>query len=155
MKSGHFPDYHEPTISFMPTYPVHRTQFKQYLNRKKIAYTDRILFKNNSNFELEEMTYNGLHDVLGSDHRPVVRALSIKNWSQPQFAIASRLLDPSSPVLGFGRLDIQLVDALWLDFSKIGLVTKFDFNEMTSDIWLRISFFDANIDTQTSPIIYS
>lgn len=131
----------------MPTYPVHRTKFREYLNSKKIAYTDRVLFKNNSNFEVEEMTYNGLHDVLGSDHRPVVRALAIKNWSAPQFAVASKLLDPTFPVLGFGKLDIQLVDVMWLDFSKIGMVTKFDFHEMTTDIWLRVSFYDANLDT--------
>ena len=35
------------------------------------------------------------------------------------------------------------------------MITKFDFCDMVSDIWLRVSFYDMNLDTQTSPIIYS
>ena len=101
MKEGNFPNYTEPKISFMPTFKVLRNE-KSYISKEKRAFTDRILFKNNSNFEVEEDLYNGLHEVFGSDHRPVVRALTIKDFKQPTFAEINKLLDIQNPVQGYG-----------------------------------------------------
>ena len=71
-----------------------------YINKKNQApsYCDRILFKNNSTFEVIGEFYKGRHDIFGSDHRPVQRSLTIKNFKQPVYADIQKLLNMDNPV---------------------------------------------------------
>jgi hypothetical protein len=47
---GHYPDYHEPKIEFMPTYKLDDFNNEVYVNKKNQcpSYTDRILYKCNT-----------------------------------------------------------------------------------------------------------
>jgi len=93
---GNFPDYHEPRIDFLPSYKM-SSDSKEYINKKEQppSYCDRVLYKNNSSLEVEEDFYACLHDVLGSDHRPVQLGLTIKDFKQPEFGDLTKLLDRS------------------------------------------------------------
>ena len=42
-----------------------------------------------------------------------------------------------------------------LKLDEISKINKFDFSEMTQPLSLRVSFFDASLDTVSSPINYS
>lgn len=77
--SPKYPNYFEPQINFLPTYK--RNEYdNQYINKKSQApsYCDRVLFKNNTGFPYLLNYYHCLDDVLGSDHRPVVLSLTLK-----------------------------------------------------------------------------
>ena len=54
-----------------------------------------------------------------------------------------------------GVLDIQMVCINMLNLDEISKINKFDFSEMTQPLQLRVSFFDASLDTVSSPINYS
>ena len=84
---GHFPNYIEPTIDFLPSYKM-SSEIDTYINKKNQApsYTDRVLYKNNSSNVVEQNYYKCLHNVFGSDHRPVQLSLTIKDFKQPDFA---------------------------------------------------------------------
>ena len=84
-----------------------------------------------------------------------MRTLAIKNWNIPQFANESKLINIASPIQGYGKFDIQVVNVAWLNFAKVGMITRFDFTSMTSTIQLRVSFYNMTLDTHISPIIYS
>jgi hypothetical protein len=49
-RKGHYPNYVEPEITFMPTYKRADLENDTYVNKKDQcpSYTDRILFKNNT-----------------------------------------------------------------------------------------------------------
>ena len=99
MKEGQFPNYSEPKITFLPTYKLEKKELKyKEKNDQAPSFTDRILFKNNSSFETVDDLYEGRHDVFGSDHRPVQRAITIKNMYKPEYAKISKLLDADNPV---------------------------------------------------------
>ena len=69
---GKFPGYKESKITFWPTYK--RTKESNvFINKNEQcpSYTDRILFKNNSNCEFTIYNYNAHEEYFGSDHRPV------------------------------------------------------------------------------------
>ena len=55
MMDGNYPDYSEPKISFFPSYKMAFTE-GLYIEKKNQSpsYTDRVLFKNNSNLEVSE-----------------------------------------------------------------------------------------------------
>ena len=58
-----------------PTYKLSMFEPEVYVNKNNQApsYTDRVLYKDNTaGGELKPLTYEAYHDVLGSDHRPVV-----------------------------------------------------------------------------------
>ena len=103
LKEGNYPNYIEPRIKFLPSYKMEFND-SLYKDKKNQApsYTDRILFKNNSSLEVTDEQYACLHDVFGSDHRPVQRSLTIKNFKQPDFADIRKLLDTNNPIQGFG-----------------------------------------------------
>lgn len=71
-KLGHYPNYIEPNIDFLPSYKM-SSDSALYIDKKQQppSYCDRVLYKNNSSLEVEEDFYTCLHDVFGSDHRPV------------------------------------------------------------------------------------
>ena len=52
---GNYPDYTEPKISFFPSYKMAFTE-GLYIEKKNQSpsYTDRVLFKNNSNLEVSD-----------------------------------------------------------------------------------------------------
>ena len=91
-ESGFFVDYNEPKIDFLPTYKL-ATDKLQYVNKKDQcpSYTDRVLFKNNSSLEVVDDFYQAGHDVFGSDHRPVLRAITIKKLKIPMYANVQRI----------------------------------------------------------------
>lgn len=68
-----FPDYVEEEINFWPTYKRGPFQNGHYINKKEQcpSYTDRILFKNNTNYKTAAKNYFCYEEVFGSDHRPV------------------------------------------------------------------------------------
>ena len=84
---GNYPSYTESGINFLPSYKM-SSEFDAYIDKKNQApsYTDRILYKNNSSLTIEENYYKCLHNVFGSDHRPVQLSLTIKDFKQPDFA---------------------------------------------------------------------
>lgn len=96
-----------------------------------------------------------MHDVLGSDHRPVQLGLTIKDFKQPEFGDLDKLLDRLHPNQGIGQYDLEMVDVRKLNLARIGKIAKFDFNDMTQPIQLRVSFVDCALDTVSSPIIFS
>lgn len=57
----------------MPTYKRKENENNVYVNKKEQcpSYTDRILYKNNSNCETIFHDYSCIDDQFGSDHRPV------------------------------------------------------------------------------------
>ena len=79
MRKGHYPNYQENPITFMPTYKRHDTDNSIYVNKKDQcpSYTDRIIYKNNTNCKIDIHTYTSIDDQFGSDHRPVVLDLTI------------------------------------------------------------------------------
>ena len=91
-ESGFFVNYNEPKIDFLPTYKLALDKL-QYVNKKDQcpSYTDRVLFKNNSSLEVVDDFYQAGHDVFGSDHRPVLRAITIKNLKNSMFANVQRI----------------------------------------------------------------
>ena len=84
----------EPPIDFLPTYKLAKNELT-YIDKKDQApsYCDRVLYKNNSNLAIETQSYRCLHDIHGSDHRPVALALSIKNFSQPTYYDLAMMTD--------------------------------------------------------------
>ena len=65
-----------------------------YIDKKDQApsYCDRVLYKNNTSLEIKVDKYECLHEVYGSDHRPVSLELTIKNFGQPQYYDLSKML---------------------------------------------------------------
>ena len=96
-ENGSFPDYQEAQIKFMPTYKRLKTE-NGYKNKKEQcpSYTDRIMFKNNTNCPALITEYNCYDDYFGSDHRPVYMKLKMKtqafNYMDP-----ARLVNPLTP----------------------------------------------------------
>ena len=88
-ESGFFVNYNEPKIDFMPTYKLHKNKL-EYVNKNSQApsYCDRVLVKNNSSLKLTDDFYVGRHEVFGSDHRPVQRAMTIKGLANPEYSDA-------------------------------------------------------------------
>ena len=88
-ENGFFVNYYEPKIEFLPTYKLKKDKL-QYVNKnnQSPSWCDRVLFKNNSSLEVTDDFYVGRHDVFGSDHRPVQRAMTIKNLANPQYSNA-------------------------------------------------------------------
>ena len=74
IRSGNYPNYFESEKQWLPTYKLSFKQEGVYVNKKdqSPSYTDRILFRNNTCSQVATQSYEALHDVLGSDHRPVV-----------------------------------------------------------------------------------
>lgn len=74
-----YPNYQEHRINFKPTYK-RNMEDNEYKNKKNQApsYCDRILFKNNTSNEINFNYYTCLDQIYGSDHRPVVLSLRIK-----------------------------------------------------------------------------
>jgi len=77
--NGLYPGYQEPPMDWMPTYKCNFTDHG-YADKKDQApsYTDRVLFRNNTSQKVD-IKYSCLHNVFGSDHRPVVMDLVIKS----------------------------------------------------------------------------
>ena len=76
---GKYPEYQEPPINFKPTYKRSKVD-ETYFNKKNQApsYTDRVLYKNNTNQQINIINYTSLETILGSDHRPVVLDVEIE-----------------------------------------------------------------------------
>ncbi|KAI5717098.1 hypothetical protein M8J77_000120 [Diaphorina citri] len=84
MQSGEaFSEFNETTPTFQPTF---KYQFNShnYDNKRRCAWTDRILYKvNENNYEdvklsLEQLKYTSLQDYGTSDHKPVLAEFKIK-----------------------------------------------------------------------------
>mmetsp|Transcript_28682 Transcript_28682/g.38244 ORF Transcript_28682/g.38244 Transcript_28682/m.38244 type:complete len:134 (+) Transcript_28682:645-1046(+) len=88
-----FPGYEEAPITFLPTYKLSKSE-RLYIDKKDQApsYCDRVLYKNNSSLEIEVLGYEALHEVYGSDHRPILLTLAIKNFKRPRYYELSELL---------------------------------------------------------------
>lgn len=76
-KQGHYVGYHEEPRNWLPTYKCSTTKSHVYVNKKSQSpsYCDRVLFKNNTCDDVKIVSYEAYHDLLGSDHRPVVLTL--------------------------------------------------------------------------------
>ena len=72
--------------------------------------------------------------MYGSDHRPVVRGLTLKGFGNPKFADVQRLVDIDKPEQGLGRFDIEMVNVMSLNLERITQSTKFDFSEMVKPL---------------------
>ena len=66
-------------INWLPTYKLSSNEPNKFVNKNEQSqsYTDRVLYKNNSCCKVEKVSYDSYHDVLGSDHRPVVLTLQL------------------------------------------------------------------------------
>eukprot|EP00347_Sterkiella_histriomuscorum_P004413 403360556 len=78
ISQGKYPLYKEFAINFMPSYKRNKTD-NDYLNKKNQApsYTDRILYRNNTEQQMLLRDYNCLNNVFGSDHRPIILDVDI------------------------------------------------------------------------------
>ena len=88
-----YPGYLEPAIDFLPSYKLSKTA-NQYIDKKDQApsYCDRILYKNNTSLNIQVLSYEALHHIQGSDHRPIVLKMVIKNFDKPSYYDLSNLL---------------------------------------------------------------
>ena len=118
-REGFFPSYVEQPITFLPTYKMEKNK-PVYINKKDQApsFCDRIMFKNNMPSAYTGDFYRALHDMYGSDHRPVQLGLTLKDFDYPEFADFSRLLDTTNPRQGYGQIKIQSVNITNFDLSK-------------------------------------
>lgn len=70
-----FYNFEEGLIDWPPTYRMERDKMIEFSNKRAQppSYTDRILWKSltRKSPELQIKSYEGCHDILGSDHRPV------------------------------------------------------------------------------------
>ena len=74
-----YPGYQEAKIEFNPTYKRNFDD-NNYKNKKSQApsYCDRILFKNNTQYDHVTNFYTCNDFIWGSDHRPVYLSLTLK-----------------------------------------------------------------------------
>ena len=154
---GNFPGYEEAKINFFPSYKMKNDKL-EYVNKKNQApsYCDRVLYRNHSGLPIQEDFYNCLQDVYGSDHRPVALSITVQGFFSPgQYCDVDRLLDFENPQLGYGEIDIMMIDIKDLDYTKVKqlLSTKVEFKPMP--LQLRVSFYDCALDTVSTPTIYS
>ena len=72
MAEGYYPGYVEQPITFLPSYKM-STSEEVYVNKKDQApsYCDRCLFKSNLPTPWSPDFYRCMHNMFGSDHRPV------------------------------------------------------------------------------------
>ena len=120
---GYFPGYVEPRIRFMPTYKRAKDQH-QFINKNEQcpSYTDRILFKNNSNCQFKINNYYCLENYFGSDHRPVYMTMSLKT-APNNYMDLSKLVDERVEDQGRGELQAQFV-MLSIDEHKLAKITE-------------------------------
>ena len=125
MKNGNYVGYKETDISFLPSYKLSKKELL-YVDKKDQApsYCDRVLYKNNSSMKIKELSYDCMHEVYGSDHRPVILKLNIRDFEDPQYCELNDLL--IKPSLGYGEMDIELVDIQGLDFSQVKTLEKIE-----------------------------
>ena len=62
--------------------------------------------------------YRALHNMYGSDHRPVQLGLTLKDFHYPDFADFNNLLDISKPRQGYGEIEIEYVKISDFAFMK-------------------------------------
>ena len=107
-KQGHYPGYQEPEIKFMPTYKRDANDNRIYINKKNQcpSYTDRILYKNNTQCAIDVQSYECIDNQFGSDHRPVCLNLTV--YAEPiDFINPSILFNTLIPDQGRGEVLIQ------------------------------------------------
>ena len=135
----------------------------KYINKKEQApsYCDRCLFKPNMPCNVRYNFYRCLHEMHGSDHRPVQLGLTLENFGQPQFQELHRLLDMESPRQGYGELKISMVSISEFNFNKSSALYKFvnplftASAEATHKLHFRVSFYDYAMDKISCPINFS
>ena len=97
--------------------------------------------------------YECLHEIQGSDHRPVCLSLTIKDFGHPQYYELPKMLEAKQ---GFGLLDFEFLIIESLNLYNIVPLTQRVNPEMAQDnLVLRLSFYDAALDTETCPVVYS
>ena len=112
---GAFPGYIEDPITFMPTYK-RQTELNEFKNKNEQcpSYTDRILFKNNTNCRAEVLQYGCHENYWGSDHRPVFTIMKIK--TKPcSYINPVTLLNPQLPVQGRGEIRFKSIQLNLID----------------------------------------
>lgn len=84
----------------------------EYVNKKNQApsFTDRILFRNNSCLDFKVNKYTAMHDIYGSDHRPVILDMTLKDFGHPAYSCIDRILEEDEPEQGKGVITLQIVN---------------------------------------------
>ena len=118
------------------------------------------MFKNNMPSEWSADFYRCLHEMHGSDHRPVQLGVTLKDFGHPNFQELHRLLDMNNPIQGYGEIKVQMVGLNQIDLTKIFSMKKLAVPEVTQSEQLqrfdvRVSFYDQSLDRITSPINFS
>ena len=130
--SANYPNYEEAPINFLPSYKLSKTELV-YVDKKDQApsYCDRVLFKNNTTLELSVESYDCLHDVYGSDHRPVALSLSIRDFGWPQYYEMPKMNEQPS----YGIFDIEYVNIEELRWNEIpSLAAKVNLPQLVDDL---------------------
>lgn len=73
VKKNVFTDYVEHSITFPPTYKfdINSDDYDTSRKARTPSWTDRILYKNNSDLAWECLHYSSVAHIKSSDHRPV------------------------------------------------------------------------------------
>lgn len=123
----------------MPTYKRSKTD-AGFFNKKNQSpsYTDRIIYKNNTNLPINTHNYTSLEDVYGSDHRPVIFDFHLT--LQPvHFMNLEKIINPQmSTKQGVGIISLQHLKLKNINIAQMEIYLK---RKFAFPSHLQISFY--------------
>ena len=108
--------FQESMISFLPTYKFYPNTQK-YSEKRKPAFCDRILFRDNQGLKINALEYTAVPAILDSDHRPVRGLFTIQTRQikeKEYMEISKALIDQENALLRLVRPQV-FVDTQELD----------------------------------------
>jgi len=113
------------------------------------------LFRNNSCLKAKVNSYRCLHEVTGSDHRPVILDLQINDFCQPPFSSIERLLNHKEPEQGKGLLTFQIISISGFDVDVIERIGRLDPKAPATKLAFRLAFYSSAFDLENAPSLFS
>ena len=104
------------------------------------------MYKNSTELDTEVLSYECLHEVYGSDHRPVTLALSVKNFTRPKYYELARLFEAKQEV-GLIEFEFMIIEELALG-RIVPLEQLLGEDAPIDGVFIRVSFYSSAIDTE-------